>query len=73
MNSKIIFWLLSLVIIFNLSSCTEKTKYLPNTSIKKLQDYIQDREDFSYKLEDSLRVDSAILYRFKMNSGQVVD
>lgn len=70
MNSKIFFWLLSLVIILTLSSCSQKTKELPNTSINKLQDYIKDREDFSYKLEDSFSINGATLYRFKMNSGK---
>ena len=70
MNSQIIFWLLSLLITFNLSSCKEKTKHLPKNSSNKLQDYIRDRKNFSYKLEDSIRIDRAIIYRFKMNSGK---
>ena len=70
MKSKIIFWLLSLVTIFGLSSCSEKTKEISNAPISKLKDYIQDRENFCYKLKDSFRLNEATLYRFKMNSGK---
>ena len=39
-------------------------------NLSKLQDYIQDRENFCYKLKDSFRHNEATLYRFKMNSGK---
>lgn len=70
MKSKIIFWLLSLVTIFGFLSCSERTKEISNAPISKLKDYIQDRENFCYKLKDSFRLNEATLYRFKMNSGK---
>jgi len=70
MKFKIFFWILSFLTIYNLTSCSEKKEQLNANSINVLQEYIQNRKDFSYQLEDSLRIDKATLYRFKMYSGK---
>ena len=70
MNFKMFLLILSFLSIFNLTSCSEKKEQLNANSINVLQEYIQNRKDFSYKLEDSLRIDKATLYRFKMYSGK---
>ena len=70
MNFKIFFWILSFLTIYNLTSCSEKKEHLNVNPINVLQEYVQNRKDFSYQLEDSLRIDKATLYRFKMYSGK---
>jgi len=59
MNFKIFLWILSFFSFLNLTSCSEEREQFSADSIIKLEEYIQNREDFSYQLEDSLRIDKA--------------
>ena len=59
MKFKIFLLILSFFYFLNLTSCSEEREQFPVNSFNKLEEYIQNREDFSYQLEDSLRIDKA--------------
>ncbi|MGB1168053.1 MAG: PhoPQ-activated protein PqaA family protein [Flavobacteriaceae bacterium] len=70
MNSKNLILNFLLLILLNLTACSEKVEQAQSPPIDQLIAYTQDRKDFSYQLDDSLPVEGATLYRIKMNSGK---